>query len=209
MNAASILPGKARRGWLLVLSGPSGCGKTTLARRLEERAAGGGLVRSVSVTTRPPRPGEREGRDYFFVSSQRFHELVNRGKLLEHREMFGYRYGTPRAPVEQRLAEGTNVVLVLDAEGRRQLVARYGIRVVSVFLLPPSLAELERRLRGRDQDSAGSLRRRLAAAREEMAGSVAYDYAFVNHDLEKTLAALAEVLRRLRPRADLVAACST
>jgi guanylate kinase len=181
-----------------VLSGPSGCGKTTLARQLEARAAPGSLVRSVSVTTRPPRPGEREGIDYSFVNGQRFDQLLAGGALLEHADMFGPRYGTPRAPVVNCLAEGIDVVLVLDAEGRRQLKDRYGGAVVSVFLSPPSLAELERRLRGRCEDNSAIMAGRLAAAPKEREASGDYDHVLVNRDRERTLVKLLEILRAAR-----------
>jgi guanylate kinase len=195
VRAAAVTLASGQRGLTLVLSGPSGCGKTTLAQQLEER---GSLVRSVSVTTRPPRPGEVEGSDYFFVSESRFEDLLGAGELLEHTAVFDQRYGTPRGFVEGCVAQGMDVLLVLDAAGRRQLVDRYGSAVVSVFLLPPTLAELGRRLHGRVASNAAEVDRRLAAAVHEMEGSVDYDHMLVNRDREETLTTLVEIVQVAR-----------
>jgi guanylate kinase len=185
-----------------VFSAPSGTGKTTLACRLLDRhgGPGGNLVRSVSITTRPPRCGEVDGKDYRFVTSKRFAALLSQGELLEHARLYGHRYGTPRAPVECCLARGVDVLLVVDACGRRQLADSHGTDLVSVFLLPPSLPELERRLRGRGQDDENTIDRRLQAAREEIARSRQYDYVLLNHDLQETLEALGAILAAERLR---------
>ena len=195
-----------RRGLLLVLSGPSGTGKTILADRLLNGQGGsrGNLRRSVSVTTRPQRPGEEDGRDYHFVTRDRFAAMASDGELLETADNYGHCYGTPRAVVDDCLGSGVDVLLVLDAQGRQQLATTHPGDLVSVFLLPPDPDELERRLRGRGRDDEPAIARRLEAAREEMACRAGYDYILVNDSLDVTLQALntilgAERLRRWRP----------
>jgi guanylate kinase len=191
-----------RRGLLFVLSGPSGTGKTLLASRLLDQHgdAKGNLQRSVSATTRPRRAGEKDGRDYHFVTRDRFTAMALRGELLETADLYGHHYGTPRAAVEACLGSGVDVLLVLDAQGRRQLAVTHQADLVSVFLLPPSQAELERRLRGRDRDDEQAVARRLESAREEIRGCAMYDYVLVNDDLDVTLAALDTILRAARLR---------
>ena len=149
-----------RRGFLLVLSSPSGAGKTTITRRLV--TGDPGLALSVSVTTRPPRRGELEGRDYHFIDQNRFDEMIARGELLEHATVFGNGYGTPRAPIEEALAAGRDAVGDVDWQGTQQLAKSAAQDLVSVFVLPPSLAALGARLSARAQDSAAVVASRMA-----------------------------------------------
>ncbi len=191
----------ARRGFMLVLSSPSGAGKTTLSRRLLAEDAGFSL--SVSATTRLPRPGEVDGHDYFFVSPERFQEMVRKGEFLEHAVVFDHRYGTPKAPVEEALARGRDVLFDIDWQGTQQVRANAGKDLVSVFILPPSVAELERRLHSRAQDPVEVVRGRMAKAADEMSHWAEYDYAVINHSVEESLAELraivvAERLKRER-----------
>jgi len=194
-------PGIGRRGMLLVLSSPSGAGKTTLARRL--LAADPGLSMSISVTTRSPRPGEVEGRDYLFVDQAEFERRKHAGELLEWAEVFGESYATPKAHVLELVEAGSDVVFDIDWQGARQLKRQMPKDVVRVFILPPDGKALERRLRIRNQDSEVVVQRRLAAAAAEIAHWSEYDYALVNADLEVTVASLvgivaAERLKRER-----------
>ncbi len=191
----------ARRGFMLVLSSPSGAGKTTLSRLLLERDAGFSL--SVSATTRPPRPGEVEGHHYFFVSPERFEAMVGERAFLEHAVVFDHRYGTPKAPVEEALASGRDVLFDIDWQGTQQVRANAGKDLVSVFILPPSVEELERRLHTRAQDPAEVVQGRMAKAADEMSHWAEYDYAVINHSVEEALAQLqaivaAERLKRER-----------
>ncbi|TVQ55870.1 MAG: guanylate kinase [Rhodobacteraceae bacterium] len=198
----SAAPSIGRRGLLFVLSSPSGAGKTTLAKRL--LAAEPGLALSVSATTRPMRPGEVEGRDYCFVAGQTFSEMVEAGDLLEHADVFGARYGTPRAPVEAWVAEGRDVLFDVDWQGARQLrESALGDDVVSVFILPPSIGELHRRLVARNADAPETVERRMAKARDEIGHCPEYDYVLVNTEIGESEAGLrailaAERLRRTR-----------
>ena len=191
-----------RRGLLYVVSSPSGAGKTTLCRRLLE--AEPDLALSVSATTRAMRPGEVEGADYHFVDHARFSEMVERGELLEHADVFGNRYGTPRGPVERWLESGRDVLFDVDWQGARQLRdSPLGGDVVSVFILPPSLPELRERLVKRNQDAPETVDARMAKARDEIAHCEDYDYVVVNDDLAASEAGMrailtAERLRRTR-----------
>jgi guanylate kinase len=190
-----------RRGLLLVLSSPSGAGKTTIARRLVERDPE--LDLSVSVTTRPRRAEEVEGRDYFFIDRRGFDEMIARGELLEHARVFENCYGTPRRPIERALAAGRDVVGDLDWQGTQQLTESVRDDLVSVFVLPPSLAALEARLRARAQDSATVVAGRMAKSAEETSHWSEYDYVIVNRDIEDSIAQVraivtAERLRRER-----------
>jgi guanylate kinase len=171
----------ARRGLMLVLSSPSGAGKTTLSRLLLERDAAIDL--SISVTTRPPRPGEVDGRDYHFIDRARFDAMVERGELLESAQVFGNRYGTPRGPVEAALAEGRDVLFDIDWQGTQQLREKGRADLVSVFVLPPSIPDLEQRLRARAQDSAEVIRSRMAKAADEMSHWAEYDYVVINREV--------------------------
>jgi guanylate kinase len=182
----------ARRGLMLVLSSPSGTGKTTLSRRLLEIDPAVQL--SVSATTRPQRPAEVDGRDYHFVDRTRFDEMVRKGQLLEWAEVFGNRYGTPRAPVEEALSRGQDVLFDIDWQGTQQLRDKVSKDFVSVFLLPPSVPELERRLTTRAQDSDEVIRGRMAKAADEMSHWAEYDYVLLNRDVDETFAQLQAIL---------------
>jgi len=198
---------RRRRGILIILSSPSGAGKSTLSRRLLE--ADPEVRFSISATTRPPRPGEQEGRDYFFRSRREFEAMVEAGEMLEHAEVFGNLYGTPRAPVEAAIAQGQDVLFDVDWQGGTQ-IRNSTLReaVVSIFILPPSIAELESRLRARGQDSDEVVASRMAQSRDEISHWAEYDYVLINERLatcEEELRAIirAERLRRDR-RPDLV-----
>ena len=171
-----------RRGMMLVLSSPSGAGKTTLARRLLQRDAG--ITMSVSVTTRSRRPGEVDGVDYHFLTPTAFDDCVRRGELLEHATVFGNSYGTPRRPVEEVLSAGRDVLFDIDWQGTQQLREKAREDVVSIFILPPSRAELEHRLSSRGQDAPEVVARRMAQANGEISHWAEYDYVIVNDDLD-------------------------
>lgn len=185
-----------RRGLMLVLSSPSGAGKTTISRRLLEMETG--IEMSVSVTTRKKRPGEVVGRDYRFIDPTEFDILINRRELLEHAKVFGHYYGTPRAPVESALAEGRDVLFDIDWQGTQQLAESAREDLVSIFVLPPSTAELERRLHARAQDSDEVVAARMAKAADEMSHWAEYDYVIVNRDIEQSVADVAAILRAER-----------
>jgi guanylate kinase len=190
-----------RRGLLLVLSSPSGAGKTTITRRLV--AEDPALTLSISVTTRSKRPGEVDGRDYWFIDQSRFDQMVEREELLEHARVFGNCYGTPRQPIEAALAAGHDVVGDLDWQGTQQLAAKVRADLVAVFVLPPNAAALGERLRARAQDSASVVAARMAKSAEEMSHWDEYDYVIVNDTVEGSVAearaiVTAERLRRER-----------
>ena len=192
------LPHIARRGIKLVLSSPSGAGKTTLARKLLSRTDR--LLMSVSATTRPPRPGEIDGRDYVFLSEEEFSARVEAGRFLEHARVFGNRYGTPRAPVETALAKGDDVLFDVDWQGTQQLRKSDGQDLVTVFILPPTHAELERRLTQRAQDPVEVVRARMAKAAGEISHWAEYDYIVVNTDVEIALSKIEAILAAERLR---------
>jgi guanylate kinase len=192
--------GIARRGLLLVLSSPSGAGKTTLSRRLLAEEAG--LVMSVSITTRPPRPGERDGVDYRFVSRDAFKAMAARHELLEHAEVFGHLYGTPRAAVEAALAAGRDVLFDIDWQGTQQLAAAARGDLVSVFILPPSADALHMRLRARAQDPEAVVDARMAKAGDEISHWPEYDYVIVNDAVDAALAEIRAILVAERLRRD-------
>lgn len=196
------------KGNLFIVSAPSGGGKTSLTRALVPRLSGCGIdaVISVSYTTRAPRSGEQDGVHYHFVDQPAFLEMVARGEFLEHAEVFGRRYGTGRQRTEQLLAAGCDVILDIDWQGARQ-VRRLMAEAQAVFILPPSLDELERRLRGRSQDDEATIARRMREARQEMSHYDEYDYLVVNDDFERALDQLAAVFvsRRVRRENQAVA----
>lgn len=187
-----------RRGLMLVLSSPSGAGKTTLSRRLLQTDPD--IVMSVSATTRAPRPNEVEGQDYFFVSPAKFDEMVEAGEFLEHASVFGNKYGTPRGPVMAALEAGKDVLFDIDWQGTQQLKVQAREDLASVFVLPPSKAELERRLRIRAQDSEAVVRQRMAKASDELSHWAEYDYLLMNDDIQHALGKLEEILRVERSR---------
>jgi len=187
-----------RRGVMLVLSSPSGAGKTTISRRLLD--LDDNLSLSISVTTRPPRPGEVSGRDYIFVEAASFRQMVARDELLEHAHVFGHYYGTPRQPVEDALVSGRDVLFDIDWQGTQQMAERAREDLVAVFILPPSTAELERRLKARAQDSAEVVAGRMAKAADEMSHYPEYDYIVVNRDIDDSVAEVRAVLTAERLR---------
>lgn len=189
--SASDTTDAAARGVLFVISAPSGAGKTTLVRRLMERHPA--LRFSISFTTRPPRPGEQDGRDYFFVAAGRFADMVSGGEFLEHASVFGHSYGTSRSQVEATLATGASILLEIDWQGAQQ-VRRNAPHCRSIFIFPPSVAELERRLRGRGTDPEDVIRRRLASSVADLSHWDEFDYLVVNDDLEAALQALESII---------------
>jgi guanylate kinase len=182
----------ARRGLMLVLSSPSGAGKTTLSRMLLERDPT--IELSISVTTRKPRPGEVEGRDYHFIDARSFDAMAARGDLLEWAEVFGCRYGTPRKPVEQALARGRDVLFDIDWQGTQQLREKGRHDLVSVFVLPPSIPDLEARLRTRAQDADDVIRTRMSKAANEMSHWAEYDYVVINRDVSRAFDEVCAIL---------------
>jgi len=182
----------ARRGLMFVLSSPSGAGKTTLSRMLLE--ADDRVDLSISVTTRPKRPGEIEGRHYHFIDAKRFEAMVTAGDLLEWAKVFGHSYGTPRAPVEQALSGGHDVLFDIDWQGTQQLREKAPKDLVSVFVLPPSIPELERRLRIRAQDGEDVIRARMAKADGEMSHWAEYDYVVINRDIDHAFSEVRAIL---------------
>ncbi len=187
-----------RRGLMLVLSSPSGAGKTTISRLLLERDQT--LTMSVSATTRPKRPGEVEGRDYYFVDPTDFNLMINRHELLEYAKVFDNYYGTPRAPVEEALKAGQDIVFDIDWQGAQQLAQEARQDLVSVFILPPSTEELGRRLLGRASDPPDVVAKRMARAPDEMSHWAEYDFIIVNRDVEESVAQVQAILAAERLR---------
>jgi guanylate kinase len=182
----------ARRGLMFVLSSPSGAGKSTLARKLLE--SDDNMSLSVSATTRAPRASEVDGREYKFMQRETFEEMADRGEFLEHALVFGNHYGTPRAPVEAMLIQGKDVLFDVDWQGARALRAAEPQDVVGIFILPPSMAELERRLHARAEDSEDVINRRMARSLDEISHWEEYDYVLVNTLLEQTLTQIKQIL---------------
>ena len=192
-------PDAARRGLLIILSSPSGAGKSTLAARL--RAWDTTLNFSVSATTRAPRPGEEHGREYYFHSREEFQDMVAKGDMLEHAEVFGNYYGSPKGPVEEAINAGRDVLFDIDWQGGQQVRASaLGKHVLSIFILPPSIPELERRLYARAQDSKEVIDGRMSKSRDEISHWPEYDYVLVNEDLEETEARLKTIVAAERLR---------
>jgi guanylate kinase len=200
-------PESDRRGLLIILSSPSGAGKSTLAARL--RAWDTTLNFSVSATTRAPRSGEEHGREYYFHSREEFQDLVAKGDMLEHAEVFGNYYGSPKEPVEDAINAGRDVLFDIDWQGGQQVRASaLGKHVLSIFILPPSIPELERRLYARAQDSKEVIDGRMSKSRDEISHWPEYDYVLVNEDLDETEARLKTIVAaerlRLSQQPDLV-----
>ena len=191
-----------RRGLLFVLSSPSGAGKTTLSRRLlanyKDAGAHETIAMSISVTTRPARPGEVDGKDYFFVTPEKYQDMIAKNEFLEFADVFGYQYGTPAQFVRQHIGNGTDVLFDIDWQGTRQLAEKSRNDLVSIFILPPSMNELERRLRARAQDSDEVVAKRMLKAEAEISHWQEYDYVIINQDLEQTLEKIDHVLKSER-----------
>lgn len=175
----------ARRGLLVVLSSPSGAGKSTLTRKL--LAEDEHMSMSVSATTRSPRPGEIDGKHYFFISKDKFGSMIDQGEFLEHAKVFDNYYGTPSAPVEEALESGRDVLFDIDWQGAQQLTQAAADDLVRVFILPPDMRELERRLRTRAQDSDDVIAKRMAKSEAEISHWAEYDYVIVNRDIDAAM----------------------
>jgi guanylate kinase len=184
----------------MILSSPSGAGKSTLSRML--MAWDPTMRFSVSATTRAPRPGEADGREYYFRSRSEFEDMVKTGEMLEHAEVFGNLYGSPRAPVEAAMQAGTDIVFDIDWQGGQQIKQAMRGDVVSIFILPPSIAELDRRLRTRAQDSDDVIAGRMAKSRDEISHWAEYDYVLINDDLDQTFDRLKTILMAERLKRD-------
>ena len=182
----------ARRGLILVLSSPSGAGKTTLSRKL--LSADAMIDLSISVTTRRQRFGEVDGRDYHFIDRTRFDAMTARSELLEWAEVFGHYYGSPRAPVEEALSQGRDMLFDIDWQGTQQLREKVGRDLVSIFVLPPSIPDLEQRLRNRAQDSEEVIHARMAKAAAEMSHWAEYDYVIINTEVDRAFAEISAIL---------------
>ena len=195
-NGFNLHENITRRGLMMVLSSPSGAGKTTLARGLLDNNPS--MKLSVSHTTRNPRPNERAGRDYHFCSIEEFETLKEKGEFLETAKVFGHFYGTPKVPVQTALSQGQDVLFDIDWQGTQQLGHHMGEQVVSIFVLPPSMVELEKRLYKRSEDSSHIISLRMSQAASEMSHWAEYDYVIINHSLEKSLASIESILHAER-----------
>ncbi len=186
-----------KKGKLYIISGPSGCGKSTVLREVFRHRRN--IFFSVSATTRGPREGEVDGKDYYFVTREEFERMIGADELLEHAQYVSNYYGTPRKPVEAMLSEGNDVVLDIEVQGAGQVKTKMP-EAVSLFILPPSLEELERRLRGRGTETEEKIRSRLSQAEREIAKSGSYDYRVVNDDVERAAGEIVQIMRRIRRR---------
>jgi guanylate kinase len=197
MNTDEILK---RRGLMVILSSPSGAGKSTISRALIERDSN--LTMSISATTRQPRPGEIEGQDYYFVQKKVFDAMVANGQMLEHAKVFDNLYGTPGKPVEISLSQGHDIIFDVDWQGTQQLSENVAKDLVRIFILPPSMEELERRLYSRAQDSTEVVRTRMAEAVSEMSHYPEYDYIVVNSDVDESIAKVESILAAERQKTE-------
>ena len=193
----------ARRGFMLVLSSPSGAGKTTIARKI--LALESEISLSISLTTRPKRESEVEGKDYYFVDEATFDQMEKDEQLFEHAHVYGYQYGTPKAAIEKQLADGIDVLFDIDWQGTQQLKQIATSDLVSVFLLPPTLETLEKRLRTRGEDTENTVRQRMSKASEEISHWAEYDYVIINNSLEESIRAVRSIIQaeRLKRRRQL------
>ncbi len=200
MPHASPLQMISRRGLMLVLSSPSGAGKSSISRHLLDNDPN--LHLSVSATSRKRRPGEVEGRDYSFVSTEQFQLMINSDEFYEYAKVFDNYYGTPKAPVMDKMSKGKDVLFDIDWQGTQQMKAQARDDLVSVFILPPSIAELEKRLNKRGQDSPEVVAKRMSKAADEMSHYPEYDYIIVNHDLADSVAQVQSILNAERHKRD-------
>ena len=189
-----------RRGLMLVFSSPSGAGKSTISKVI--LGIHENLAMSISATTRPIRPGEVDGKDYIFIDQAKFDQMVERRELLEYATVFGNSYGTPRVPVEEALSHGHDVMFDVDWQGTQQLKQNAREDLVSIFILPPTILELERRLYARAQDTAEVVKGRMAKATSEMSHWAEYDYVIINHDLDESVKQVEAILAAERLRRD-------
>ncbi len=185
-----------RNGIVFILSSPSGAGKTTLSRMLMD--SDDNLVMSISATTRPKRDSEQDGVDYYFISEKEFDKVENEGGFLESADVFGYRYGTPAKKVKDSLADGKDIIFDIDWQGTEQLTNKCREDVVSVFILPPSMHELERRLRNRAQDSEEVIQKRMSKASNEISHWDSYDYVIINDNMNQSLEKIISILKAER-----------
>ena len=195
---AADQPTRRRRGLLIVLSSPSGAGKSTISRML--RSADSEIAMSISATTRPKRPGETDHVDYHFVDDAEFDRMVAAGEFVEWAPVFGYRYGTPKAPVKAALKNGRDILFDIDWQGARQLEPDFGEHLVTIFLLPPSMDELERRLRSRDTDSEDVIAARMRRAADEISHWAEYEYVLVNRDTDECLSQVRAIVEAERSK---------
>ena len=193
-------PDRNRRGLLIVLSSPSGAGKSTLSRMLMESDSD--IIMSISATTRPPRPGEREGVDYHFVDEAEFQRMVDADELAEWAYVFDHRYGSPKDPIKDALRSGRDILFDIDWQGTQQLKYAFGNDLVPIFILPPSMAELERRLRARGTDSEDVIESRMRRAASEIGHWDTYEYVLINQDVDRCLADVRAIIAAERLKVD-------
>jgi guanylate kinase len=198
VNIIEMDPQRCRRGIIFILSAPSGAGKTTISQAALKKIAG--LSASVSFTTRTPRENEAAGVDYHFVSEEEFNRQATAGELAEYARVFDASYGTPRAPLDRAVSDGSDILLDIDIQGARQIRQLYAADTVTIFVMPPSFGELEGRLRKRGTEAEGAIARRLQRAREEASAFVEYDYIIVNAEIGQSLADLAAIVNTERLR---------